>query len=433
MTDHGPDAAPKGAPAPEPAPEGAPESTQWAALTHGPFLRYWLARGAAIFAVQIQVVAVGWQVYDTTRNPLDLGLVGLTQFLPMLLLVLVTGAVADRFPRRTIMAVCLVAEAACAGGLLLYAATMQAGGGGGVLPIFGLLFAFGIARAFFGPASQALLPNIVPPGLLANAIALNASVWQLGAICGPVLGGLLYGVSPLVAYGAAVGLLIAGAVLILTVKRPAQRIEREPANWEAMLAGFRYIWKEKIVLGAISLDLFAVLLGGATALMPVFARDILDVGPLGLGLLRSAPGVGALVVALYLATRRIQDHAGIYMLFFVALFGACTIVFGASTIVWLSVAALVLLGAADMVSVYIRATLIQLWTPDRLRGRVTAVNMMFIGASNELGEFRAGVMAALIGAQTAVVLGGAGAVATAAIWARIFPDLRKARRLDGRV
>jgi MFS family permease len=303
---------------------------------------------------------------------------------------------------------------------------------GRIALIFVLLAMFGVARAFLQPASRSLLPNIVPPEILANAIALNSTIWQLAAIGGPALGGLLYGLSPLAAYGAATLLLVASAVMILLVPRPRQKLDTEPPGWETMLAGFKYIWSEKIVLGAISLDLFAVLLGGATALMPVYAIDILEAGPQGLGLLRAAPGIGALAVALYLATRGVRDHAGLYMFVFVAVFGVATMVFGASTVTALSIFALIVMGATDMVSVYIRETLIQLWTPDRLRGRVNAVNMVFIGASNELGEFRAGVMAALIGAKATVMIGGAGTVAVAAIWARMFPELRKARHLDGR-
>lgn len=381
-----------------------------------------------MFAAQIQIVAIGWQVYDLTRNPLDLGFVGLSQFLPALLLVLVTGAVADRFPRRAIMLVCLAIEAFVAAALLAFTAT----GGGSVLVIFALLATFGTARAFFGPAVQSLLPNIVPAKMLSNAIALNSSAWQLATIAGPVAGGLLYGLSPLAAYGSATALLVLAAILATQIPKPDQKSETEKASWTTVLAGFRYIWSEKIVLGAISLDLFAVLLGGATALLPVYARDILDVGPVGLGLLRAGPGIGAIAVALWLTTHSIKDHAGLYLFIFVALFGAMTVVFGLSTIPWLSIIALIILGGADMVSVYVRETLIQLWTPDRLRGRVNAVNMVFIGASNELGEFRAGVMAALIGAKAAVVAGGAGAVVMAGLFAHLFPELRKARHLDGR-
>lgn len=400
----------------------------FAAFRHRPYLIYWLARAATVFAAQIQIVALGWQVYDLTRNPLDLGFVGLSQFLPALLLVLVTGAVADRFSRRKIMAICLVAMATISASFL----TFTANGGTSVWIIFALLASFGTARAFFGPATQALLPNIVPTTLLSKAIALNSSAWQLATIVGPVAGGLLYGISPLAAYGTACGLLLIAASMVMLIPKPDQKTEAEAPGWETVLAGFKYIWKEKVVLGAISLDLFAVLLGGATALLPVYARDILEVGPIGLGMLRAAPGVGAIAVALWLATHSIRDHAGLWLFVYVALFGALTVVFGASTITILSIVALAGLGAADMVSVYIRETLIQLWTPDRVRGRVNAVNMVFIGASNELGEFRAGVMAAFIGAKATVIAGGAGTVLVAALWAKMFPDLRKARHLDGR-
>jgi MFS family permease len=404
-------------------------TSRWAAFRNAAFMRYWLSRLAATFAVQIQTVAVGWQVYDLTRNPLDLGLVGLSQFLPALALVLVTGAVADRFRRRTIIAVCLTAEAVCAAALLAFTAA----GMNAVWMIFVLLAAFGTARAFYNPAQQSLLPNLVPPEILGNAIALNSASWQAATICGPVIGGVLYDVAPELAYGTALALLLVGAALILLVPRRGRRVVPEGANWETIVAGFRYIWHEKVVLGAISLDLFAVLLGGATALLPVYARDILEVEASGLGLLRAAQAVGAILVALYLATHRIRDHAGVLMFVFVGVFGLFTIVFGLSAVLWLSVLALAVMGAADMVSVYIRETLIQLWTPDRVRGRVNAVNMVFIGASNELGEFRAGVSAALIGTVPAVVFGGLGTIFVAALWMRLFPALRRARHLDGRV
>ncbi len=404
-------------------------SARWAALQHPPFQRYWAARLAASFATQIQVVAVGWQVYDLTRDPLDLGFVGLSQFLPSLVLVLVTGIAADRFRRRTIMSVCLVAEALCTFGLLLFTLS----GTTNVQFVFLILVAFGTARAFFGPAQQSLLPNIVPPEILSNAIALNSLSWQMATIAGPVAGGLLYGIAPEAAYGATIVLMAAAAVLVFFIPRTQQKTMPEPATWATIVAGFNYIWHEKIVLGAISLDLFAVLLGGATALMPVYARDILEVGPWGLGLLRSGPAIGAIAVALYLTTRPIRDHAGFWMFVFVGVFGLFTVVFGVSTQVWLSVAALIVMGGSDMVSVYVRETLIQLWTPDHVRGRVNAVNMVFVGASNELGEFRAGVSAAIFGTVAAVVIGGAGTVAVAGLWSRWFPELRRARHLTGRV
>ena len=403
-------------------------SARWAALENVAYRRYWVARLAASFATQIQVVAVGWQVYDLTRSPLDLGFVGLSQFLPALLLVLVTGITADRFRRRTIMAVCLAAEALCAVGLLLF--TLSGTDAVGV--IFAILVAFGTARAFFSPAQQSLLPNIVPPEVLSSAIALNSVSWQVATIAGPVVGGLLYGVAPEVAYGVTIALTGAAAIFVLLVPRTQQKTTPEPATWATIVAGFNYIWHEKIVLGAISLDLFAVLLGGATALLPVYARDILDIGPWGLGLLRSGPAIGAIAVAIYLTVRPIRDHAGFWMFVFVAVFGLFTIVFGFATQIPLSVVALIVMGGSDMISVYVRETLIQLWTPDHVRGRVNAVNMVFIGASNELGEFRAGVSAAVFGTVAAVVIGGAGTIAVAGLWSRWFPDLRRARHLSGR-
>ena len=403
--------------------------SRWAAFQNAAFMRYWLSRLASGFAVQIQTVAVGWQVYDITRNPLDLGFVGLSQFAPALLLVLVTGAVADRYRRRTVMAVCLGIEALCAIALLAFTIA----GSQRVWLIFIILAGFGAARAFYNPAQQSLLPNLVPPAILANAIALSSANWQLSTIVGPVVGGFLYDVRPEFAYATAIALLIASGVLILFVPRQARRVVPAQASFETIVAGFRYIWHEKIVLGAISLDLFAVLLGGATALLPVYARDILHVDASGLGLLRAGQAIGGIMVALYLTTHAIRDHAGLWMFVFVGIFGLFTVVFGLSTMLWLSVVALAVMGGADMVSVYVRETLIQLWTPDPVRGRVNAVNMVFVGASNELGEFRAGVSAWLIGAVPAVVVGGLGTICVALLWSYWFPELRRARRLDGRV
>ncbi len=405
-----------------------PQSAR-AALRHRGFALFWASRFCTTFATQVVSVAVGWQIYDLTRDPFDLGLVGLIQFAPALLLVLVTGAASDRFPRRMIVAVCQFAEGACAAALLY----LVVSGPLSVGSIFATLAVFGVARAFMNPASQSLIPNLVPAEALASAIALSTSSWQVAVVLGPVAGGLLYGVGPGVAYGSALALFAAAGAIILFVPKPRQKTLNEPTTWSNVVAGFSYVWREKIVLGAISLDLFAVLLGGAVALLPAFARDVLEVGPWGLGLLRSAPGVGAVAVALYLAVRPLRDHAGLIMFLCVFLFGFATLVFGLSTMVWLSVAALALAGAADMVSVYIRETLIQLWTPDALRGRVNAVNMVFVGASNEVGEFRAGSLAALIGVVPAVALGGAGAMMIAILWAFLFPQLLKARHLSGRV
>ncbi len=405
------------------------KASRWLAFTHSAYRRYWAARFGATFAVQIISVSVGWQVYDITRDPLDLGFVGLAQFLPAFLLVLMTGTVADRFGRRTVMGVSLVGEGVMAAALLGFTLS----GSSVVWPVFALLLGFGTARAFFNPAASALVTNLVPAEHLANAIAWNSSAWQVASIVGPVAGGLLYGVSPLASYIVALAMLAAAAIAAFSIPKPTQHTAVGRVTFTSVIDGFRYIWREKVVLGAISLDLFAVLLGGAVALLPVYARDILELGPWGLGLLRAAPGIGAIMVALWLAAHPLRDHAGLLMFVFVGFFGAFTIVFGVSTMPWLSIAALLLMGGFDMVSVYVRETLIQLWTPDALRGRVNAVNMVFVGASNELGEFRAGVMAAAIGTVSAVVVGGAGTMAVAALWARMFPDLRKARHLDGRV
>lgn len=283
------------------------------------------------------------------------------------------------------------------------------------------------------PASDALAPNLVPKEAIAHAISLTTMIWQVANIAGPVAGGLLYGLAGEVAYGVALALVAVAALLVLLIGRvPQTNHAGDETTLSTLFAGFAFIRREKIVLGAISLDLFAVLLGGAVALLPVYARDILEVGPWGLGLLRSAPGVGAVAMALYLARYGIRDRAGVILFVFVAAFGFFTMVFGLSKSVPLSIAALVLMGACDMVSVYIRETLLQLWTPDEVRGRVNAVNRVFIGASNELGEFRAGVVAAWIGAVAAVSMGGAGTMVVAGLWSRWFPELRTARRLDGR-
>jgi MFS family permease len=301
------------------------------------------------------------------------------------------------------------------------------------MPVFIVIGVFGVARAFFAPASAALLTGVVPTHLFANAVAWNSSAWQTASIAGPAVGGLLYGIAAPVPYATAAILMIGSTVLTFSIPKPRQVEDTERPSLATFFAGFAYIWKEKVVLGAVSLDLFAVLLGGAVALLPVYARDVLELGPLGLGLLRAAPGIGAIGIAILLTGAPIRDHAGLIMFVCVGLFGVFTTVFGVSTLAWVSILALAAAGAADMVSVYVRETLIQLWTPDRLRGRVNAVNMVFVGASNELGAFRAGSMAALFGAVPAVVFGGVGAVGVAVLWAWLFPALRKARHLDGRV
>jgi MFS family permease len=396
------------------------------AFRHAGFRHYWIVRFLGSFSAQIMGVSVGWQVYDITRDPFDLGIVGLTLFLPAFLLVLVTGAVADRFNRVLIMTACLAGEGLCALALLLFAMM----GEHGVVPIFCTLAVLGTLRAFFGPAQQSLLPSLVPAEDLPSAIAWGTSTWQIATVSGPVAGGLLYGIAPEAAYITAFVLLAVATAMALRV--PAHpRVAGERASLETVVGGFRYIWKEKIVLGAISLDLFAMLFGGASALLPVYARDILTVGPWGLGLLRAAPGIGSILVAAFLLRHPVKDHAGAIMFACVALVGFSIVVFGASREVWLSVLALGLMGGFDMVSVYVRETLIQLRTPDALRGRVNAVNMLFLGASSELGEFRAGISAWALGAVPAVIIGGAATIGVSALWWYRFPQLRKARHLRG--
>ncbi|AJY47696.1 MFS transporter [Martelella endophytica] len=404
----------------------SPTGARFDAFRHRGYTLYFFSRFLGTFAVQIVSVAVGWQMYDETGNAFYLGLIGLFQFLPSLLLTLVTGTVADRYNRRMIAAICFAIATACAASLL----TITVLGLFSPWPVFGLLVLFGTERAFSGPALQSLAPNLVPERDLANAIAWNSSSWQIASIVGPVAGGLLYGLGAAAAYSTAVAFFAAGTVLMVMVPKPNQQRQSTAVSLETILAGFRFITTEKVVLGAISLDLFVVLLGGAVALMPVFARDILDLGPWGLGLLRAAPGVGGIIVAVVLASVPIRHHAGYFMFAGVAIFGLSTLVFGLSASPWISIAALAVMGGADMISVYVRETLIALWTPDELRGRVNAVNMVFVGASNELGEFRAGSMAHFIGAVPAVVFGGVGSLAVAVIWAMKFTKLRTIDSLE---
>jgi MFS family permease len=411
----------------DPEPETSPTKEK-SAFHHRGFVLYWSARFLSAFSMQIVSVAVGWYIYDQTRDPLMLGFVGLVQFAPSLLLVLVTGSVADRFNRRRIIGACIAVGCLCSATLML----LSLREGGPIWPIFAVLAVFGIARAFFSPAVQSLVANLVPRETFANAVAWNATSWQTAMIVGPVAGGLLYGISPVAAFGTSTVFLAVGSALTFLIPKPAQKTTSGRNSWETLLGGFHYIWHHPVVLGAITLDLFAVILGGATALLPVFARDILDVGPWGLGLLRSAPGIGAVAMGVWLVRHPIRNHAGIVLFASIAVFGTMTIVFGTSTVAWLSIMALILIGGADMISIYMRANLVQLQTPDELRGRVSAVNSVFIGASNELGEFRAGTMAAFIGAVPAVVFGGVGAIAVAGAGLFLFPELRRTRRLDGR-
>jgi len=399
---------------------------RFAAFRHRAFTLYFTARFLSSFALQIISVAVGWQIYDLTRDPFDLGLVGLIQFLPALVLILFTGAAADRFGRRTIMLISEIIIGLSAAALVYFAWR----GLTSPLPIFSVLLVIGISRAFFAPASQSLAPNLVPARDLPNAIAWNSTSWQTATIVGPVAGGLLYGLGAIVPYLTALIFLTLAITALALVPPPLQRSRGQAQSWQSLVAGFSYVRNQKIVLGAISLDMFAVLLGGAVAMMPVFARDVLELGPWGLGFLRASPGIGAIGMAIYLASRPIRRHAGRAMFIAVAVFGAATVVFGLSKSLPLTMAALIVMGASDMISVYVRQSLVQLWTPDELRGRVSAVNMVFIGASNELGEFRAGVMASLIGPVAAVVIGGAGTLAVALAWSMGFRQLRQIQSLD---
>jgi MFS family permease len=393
-----------------------------------PNFRYYMtARFLATASSEMQAVAVGWQIYSITHRPIDLGLVGLAQFLPGILLFLVAGHAADRFPRRAIIMACYAGFSLCSVGLLaLSAASVRA-----IWPIYALLLANGVVRAFNGPASQSFLPSLVAEEHFPNAVAWSASTFMSATILGPAMGGLLYGLTngPAPVYGsAAAGALIA-FVLVSRIRLKLPARPRIVPSIDMILGGLRYIWRKKLILGAMSLDLFAVLLGGAVALLPVYADTILKIGPSGLGLLRSGPGMGALLVALATAFRPLNRHAGAAMLWCVAGFGTFTVVFGLSRNAALSMAALVLLGACDMVSVIVRHTLVQLATPDEMRGRVSAVNMVFIGASNEVGQFESGLTAQWFGTVPAVVLGGVGAIVMAALWASMFPQLRRVDQL----
>jgi MFS family permease len=387
---------------------------------------FFAARALSSLGFMIQGVAVGWQVYALTGSPLALGLVGLAQFLPMLALTLVVGFVADRQDRRLIARSCQTIM----GAVLLVLAATSFSGHLGVLGIFAAVTMIGAARAFEHPTLATLLPALVEPASLSRATARSASANQIATILGPSLGGLLYAFGPEAAYGAAgLAYLLASLLLARLVTKSAPRL-REKTTLASVLSGIAFIRSERAMLGAISLDLFAVLLGGATALLPVYARDILHTSPLGLGMLRSAPAVGALAASLIVARYPFRHRTGAKMFAGVFVFGFATIVFGLSTSFVVSLLALVALGSADLVSVVIRFTLVQLRTPDAMRGRVTAVNSLFIGTSNQLGEFESGLTAALFGTVPAVLIGGVGTIAVALAWMRLFPELWRADQLD---
>ena len=389
-------------------------------LSHPDLRRYLAARFIVSVATQVQTVAVAWQVFLVSGDPFDLGLVALSQFLPFIVLILPAGHVADRYDRRRVQLITYILLAVCAVALLLLALAGITDTG----PVFAVMVLFGVARAFNHPTGQALLPNLAPISLFPRAVAVNSSLGQVATIAGPALGGalVLFGVE--VAYALSVALLVVGVVLVAGLRGGGREaVSTEPVSWSTLLSGVRFVRSRAIVLGSISLDLFAVLFGGATALLPIYAGEILDVGPVGLGVMRAAPAVGAGVLAAVVAVRPLRRHVGRWMFGGVLAFGIATIVFGISTSLPLSLAALVVMGAGDMVSVYIRHLLVQLETPDDIRGRVSAVNSVFIGASNELGEFESGVTAAWWGIVPAVVVGGAATVMVAGAWARLFPVL----------
>ena len=394
---------------------------------HRNFSLYQLVRFAVVAAIEMQSVAVGWQVYEITRRPLDLGLVGLAQFLPNFFLFLLAGHAADRFNRKRLLLVCNAGFALCS--LLLF--DFASAGRTSVRPIYAVLVAIGVVRAFNSPAVRALLPALVPAGVFPQAVAWNSTTHQAASILGPAIGGLLYAIfgGPRGVYAASVAACAIASIALVRVRLEPSRRPKENVDLGSLLAGLDYIWRHKVILGSISLDLFAVLLGGSIALLPVYAREILHAGPWALGLLRSAPGAGAMLMATLLAYRALRRHVGKIMLLCVAGFGVFTIIFGLSRNLTLSIVALLLVGAVDMVSVVIRGVLVQIATPDALRGRVNAVDMIFIGASNELGEFESGLTAHWFGAVPAVIIGGAGTLVVVALWAWLFPDLRKADQL----
>lgn len=412
-----------------------------AAFASRDFRRYQLARLLVIIGAEAQAVAVAWQIYAITHRAIDLGYTGLALFLPGILFLIVSGHTADRYDRRHVILICYSLQCVFTGTLLYLAWT----GTQRVEPLFAVLFLIGTGRAFSGPAGSALLPHLVPKGDFVNAVSWGASIFQMANFVGPALGGLLFTL-PLqrwlpapfsarlaggaVVYGFTLTMLFAFIALLASLSVRPGRQEQRAVSMETLLAGFRYMWHKKFLLGITTLDLFAVLLGGAVALLPIFAQDILHSGPSGLGILRAAPAFGALTVSILLTVRPIRHHAGKRMLLCVGIFGAATVVFGLSRNMALSLLALFVVGAADMVSVIVRSSMLQLATPQAMRGRVSAVNALFIGASNEFGGFESGVTAQWWGAVPAVIVGGVGAIAVTGIWSALFPSLRQVDRLS---
>jgi MFS family permease len=398
------------------------------ALSHRDFRRYLSAGFLAILATQIQSVAVGWQIYSIAHTPLALGYVGLFQFLPMMACTIPAGHLADRFDRRLILVISYLLAAIAAGCFLMLALTRTTV----IWPFYAVLALFGAARALAGPASQSFVPLLVPQDQFPQAVAWNSSTSQVAVIAGPAIGGAIYILGPAVDYAVCLILFVTIAIVMTGIRSRSARYETEADTtiFERVTAGVAYVYGKPLLLGAFSLDLFAVLLGGATALLPIYARDILHVGPVGLGVLRSAPALGAAMLGLVLGRIALRRRAGLAMFACVAIFGIATIVFGLSENFVLSIAALFVLGASDMVSVYVRTTLTQLATPDAMRGRVSAVNRLFVGASNELGEFESGITATWFGTVPAVVIGGVGTLVIVAASYRLFPSLREVDRLS---
>jgi MFS family permease len=393
---------------------------------HQPFLLYVWARAFSEFSAQIATVAVGWQVYALTGSAFALGLAGLVQFLPTAILVFVAGHAADRFNRKRVVQACQVVDGLTA----VYLAWGSLAGWLTVPQIFVAVAVLGVAMAFESPADAALLPGVVPEGTLQNGAAFSTGAFQVAAISGPALGGLAYAVSPALPYGIMAVFWVVAALLngALQVSQPVG--VKEPPTVEGLFAGVGFVRRNPAILGTISLDLFAVLLGGATALLPIYASDILQTGPWGLGVLRGAPAAGSVLMTAFLARHTIQRKAGLRMFQAVIVFGLMKVVFAVSHDLWLSLAALALMGAADTLSMVIRISLVQLATPDEMRGRVGAVNFLFITASNQLGEFESGTVAALIGAMPAAILGGVGTILVALLWMNLFPTLRHVERLE---
>ncbi len=399
-----------------------------AAFRYPAFTIFQTARCLVVLAMEMQAVAVGWQVYEITKRPLDLGLVGLAQFLPGIVLFLVAGHIADVFDRKKVLILCEAGFAVCFLLLLL----LTAYGTRSVAAIYVVLVMLGVVRSFNGPASRALLPRLVPEEHFQNSVAWASGIFQLATILGPVMGGLIYAIfrGPFAVYLIATVIAAVAVGLLLKLRVDTRRGGKVEMSNSSIFEGFRYIWREKLILGAISLDLFAVLLGGAVALLPVYAKEILQTGPWGLGILRSAPGVGAGIMAIVIAYKPLRKQVGATMLWCVAAFGLFTVLFGLSRSMALSLIALFVVGATDMVSVIVRGTLIQVATPDEMRGRVNAVDMIFIGASNELGQFESGLTAQWLGTVPAVILGGIGAIVVTGLWAWMFPELRKVNQLS---